>query len=163
MLILIWAKWILGGILFLACLMVAWLRVPPVPSRKQELDIAFDLAGIKPKELVIDLGAGDGRVLQIARDKYLARIMGWEINPPIWLLAKLRLGINTDVRMADLWKADVSDADVVVVFLMANLMDRAERQIWAKMKPGARLVSNAFRMPNVVPTEEIEGVYLYIK
>jgi SAM-dependent methyltransferase len=148
---------------FLACLMVVYLRVPPVPSRRQELEIAFELADIKPNELVVDLGAGDGRVLQVARNRYGARIMGWEISPPVWLLAKLRLGLGSDVWLANLWKADVSDADVVFVFLMAELMGRVESEIWAKMKPGARMISNAFKMPNVAPAEMRDGVYLYVK
>jgi len=151
------------GVLLLICLAVVWLRVPPVPSLKRDLDRAFRFAQIKSGEVVFDLGAGYGRVLQIARDRYGARIFGWELNPPIWFLAKLRLGWNSDIELADLWQAPVEKADVVFIFLMANLMDRAERQIWAKMKPGSRMVSNAFAMPGVKPDSEEEGVYLYIK
>ena len=52
---------------------------------------------------------------------------------------------------------------MVITFLMPKLMARVERDIWAKMKPGSRLVSNAFPLPTVRPNKSEGGVYLYIK
>lgn len=155
--------WILGGILWLALALTALLQVPPVPTRRKEMDIAFDLAKVVPGEIVFDLGAGDGRFLQRASSQYGAETHGWEIHPVMWLIAKIRLGWAADIRLANLWKADVSRADVVFIFLMARFMGRVEAELWSKMKPGARLVSNTFILPGVVPTEERDGVYLYVK
>lgn len=141
---------------------VGYLRVPPVPTRRQELDVVLELANIGLGERVVDLGCGDGVLLEKALSMG-ARIQGWEMNPFVWLLAKLRLGWSEDIRLANLWSADVGDADVVYTFLMPQLMTRVERDIWSKMKVGARLVSNAFPMPTVKPTKTLDGVYLYIR
>jgi len=139
------------------------LRVPPVPSRAIDLADAFGLAGIRPGERVFDLGAGEGRVLKQARDKYGARVSGWELNPVVWVLAKWQLGIASDMRLANLWTAPISEADVVFTFLMRDLMGKVEQEIWSKMKPGARLVSNSFVLPNVTPTATSGDVFLYQK
>lgn len=155
--------WVVGVILWLALALIALLQVPPLPTRKQEMDVAFGLANVQPGELVIDLGAGDGRFLQQAARRYKAVTQGWEIHPIMWLIAKMRLGWGADIRLANLWKADVSRADVVFIFLMARFMGRVEAELWSKMKPGARLVSNTFILPGVVPTQEQDGVYLYVK
>lgn len=156
--------WILTvALVWLGLAGVAYLGTPPVPTRKREMDIAFELAQLKSGELAIDLGAGDGRFLQVARDRYKALIRGWELHPLVWLLAKLRLGFDADVRLENLWRADVSQAEVVFVFLMPKFMGRVEEELWTKMKPGARLVANFFALPNVAPTASREGVHLYIK
>lgn len=141
---------------------VAYLGVPPVPTRRQELGVVMELAKIRPNDVVVDLGCGDGYFLERARSLG-ARIRGWELNFFVWLLAKIRLGWRSQVYWRDLWSADLTEVDVVYTFLMPRLMARVEREIWSKMKVGARLVSNAFPMPTIKPTKTLEGVYLYIK
>ena len=158
-----WLIFILVVLLWLIGIVVLLLGVPPKPSRQSELDQFFVLAKIRPGERVFDLGAGDGRVLQITRDKYGAQISGWELHPLIWLMAKCRLGKDSDIRLASLWGARVEEADVVFVFLMPMFMSKVQKIIWAKLKPGARLVSNSFPMLQEKPTESCGGVYLYVK
>ncbi len=147
------------GILLLLCVSVAFLRIPPVPTRRKEEEIIFELAQLQPGETFYDLGAGDGRLVQVAFKKYRAHACGWEINIPVWFVAWLQSGGK--VRLGSLWTAPVHKADVVVTFLMPSVMGRVEREIWPKLKPGARLISNAFPLPGVTPTASKEGVYLY--
>jgi len=142
---------------------ILWLGVPPLPSRRQKINQFFTLARILPNERVFDLGAGDGRVLQISRDRYQAKISGWELHPLLWLLAKWRLGGTADIRLANLWRAPIEEADVVFVFLMPRLMLRVQKLIWPRLRPGARLISNSFPLPDEDPQEIADGVYLYIK
>jgi cyclopropane fatty-acyl-phospholipid synthase-like methyltransferase len=51
--------------------------------------VALKLANLKPDEVLYDLGAGDGRVLFIARRDFGARAVGIEVGPIqgalIWL------------------------------------------------------------------------------
>lgn len=155
-------RWLFVALLLIFGITVWYLRVPPVPTKKKEIDIALRMSEVGEGDLVFDLGCGDGQVLAAARRRG-ARIAGWEMNLPVWLLAKLRLGFGANVYLGDLWRAPVDTADVVFIFLMPPLLSRVEREIWAKMKKGSRLVSNAFRLPNLVPAKEESGVYLYIK
>lgn len=161
--ILQWFGWIVVSLLGLVGLLILRLKAPPVPSLRRSIENGLWAAQIRPGELVVDLGAGDGRVLQTARDKYQARVIGWELNPVAWLLAKARLGWRSDVRLTNFWKASIDQADVVFVFLMPHLMDRVEREIWGRMKPGARLISNSFPLPNRKPTTHQGSAYVYVR
>jgi len=154
------------GIVFLIWLLavfMAFLRVPPLPTKAESLKDLFDLAKIKPNEVVVDLGCGDGRMLQIARDQYGAKISGWELNPVMWYLAKLRLGKKADIRMANLWTAPIQEADIVFVFLLPSLMSKVEKVIWPKLKPGTRIITNAFILPTTQPTTSKNKIYIYTK
>lgn len=155
--------WLALGLLWLTGALVLWFRVPPVPSVQQAIDEGLAVAQIKTGELVVDLGAGDGRVLQVAQNQYGARVEGWELHPVMWWLAKLRLRPNGKVHLANLWTAKIEDADLVFVFLMPKLMERVEREIWPRMKSGARLVSNSFPLPNERPVTQRGRAYLYIR
>lgn len=71
----------------------------------------------------VDLGSGDGRlVFRAAREQVFHRAVGYEINPALYLLAQTRRIWNysryrrvTTFYLADIWKVDLTDADVVVV------------------------------------------------
>ena len=161
----IW-QWIIWGIILLIWLYAVWmafLRVPPLPTKAESLKDLFNLAQIKPNELVVDLGCGDGRMLQIARDQYDAKIAGWELNPVMWQLAKSHLGKNADIKMANLWTAPIQEADLVFIFLIPSLMHKAEKIIWPKLKPGGRLITNAFTMPTLEPTASKNKIHMYVK
>jgi len=42
-------------------------------------------------------------------------------------------------------------------------MERIERDIWPKLKPGTRLVSRAFSMKGIRKAADSDGVFLYVK
>ncbi len=142
---------------------VVRLRIPPIPTRRKEQDIIFALAQLRPGQVFYDLGAGDGRLVHAAATVHRAKAFGWEINTVVGAIAWLRnIGV-ANITIGDLWKAPVSKADVVVTFLMPSVMQRVEKEIWPKLKSGTRLISNAFPLPTVKPTEVQGWVYLYEK
>jgi hypothetical protein len=155
--------WILVGLLWITGVLILWFKSPPVPSRRQAIENGLKAAGVRAGDLVIDLGTGDGRVLQAARDECGARIMGWELHPLMWLITKFRLGWDSDIKLSNLWKAPLGQADVVFVFLMPSLMARVEKELLPKLKPGARLISNSFPLPNVQPNVQLGRAFVYVR
>jgi len=119
------------------------------------------LADLKPGEKLYDLGCGDGRIAIMAA-KLGAKAVGIEINPLLYLLAKLasiRVP-NLELRWGNLYNVDLSDADVVALYLSPSGNLKLMKNL-KKLKPGARIVSYRWPLP-LRPAKQEEGVYLYV-
>lgn len=66
-----------------------FLELPYVAAKKKQVEAIINIANIKPGEIVVDLGSGDGRLLFAAARKGAIAI-GYEINPFLVLLTRLR-------------------------------------------------------------------------
>lgn len=125
---------------------------PWVPTYKKDIDRVFRLAGLKAGETFVDLGCGDGRMV-IEAAKRGARAVGYEIALPMIVTCLVRRkpsGARFVFR--DLFKADLSRADIVYLFgtpptLRGTLVEKLEREL----KPGARVLSYAFALDGWTP------------
>lgn len=151
----------------------AMIAVGPIPAHKKGIAMALELGDIKPGERFYDLGCGDGRVLVEAVKKYDCFGIGYDLVLPYCLLAKLRAKLSgksekIEIRMKNIFKSDIENADVVFCFLTPRLMEKIGEYIKKKeMKKGARIVSYAFSMKGYQPERKIEhtkdnwNIYLY--
>jgi cyclopropane fatty-acyl-phospholipid synthase-like methyltransferase len=153
----------LGAALVLAAILGATLTLisilwptrfgaPWLPSSRRDIRGMLALAGVEPDEVVYDLGSGDGRVLITAARDFDARAVGIEIDPLRMAWSRLRvrmlgLGDRVTVIWGNLFNEDVSDADVVVVFLRQDTNVKLLRKLQRELRPGARVVSNTFVFP----------------
>ena len=48
-----------------------------------------DAVPMKPGQLLVDLGCGDGRVLRMASKRYGVKTIGYEVNWMAYLIARL--------------------------------------------------------------------------
>ena len=152
---------------FFLCLpgIIALNSAPFVPTLKRNADAMLELAGIKPGMKVYDLGAGDGRLVERAARKGAAAV-GYEISFTLSLYFCLKKAVfrsKGKVIWGSFWGKDISDADVVLCFLMPRAMDRFKRKKYDTLKKGTRIVSNIFSMEGEKPVKQKAGVYLYIK
>jgi len=104
------------------------------------------LAETRPRDHVVDLGCGDGRIVVTAAKEFGARATGIEIDPirVLWAKAWIRLVGVADraaVHRANMYTVDLSDADVVVLFLSATSNFRLQDRLRRQLRPGARVVS----------------------
>ena len=139
------------------------------PSRHAIADATLQLAGVTKDDLVYDLGSGDGRIAIIAAQKYGARGVGVEIDSA--LIARARqnaqdAGVTDRVTFVegDLFKTDLSPATVVTLYLSGSVNRALEPKLKAELRPGARVVSQQFRMPTWTPDATIrpDGVELFL-
>lgn len=127
-----------------------------VPTSQTLVDRMLDMVGLTPQDRLVDLGAGDGRlVITAARRGATAR--GIEYNPDMVALSR-RLAAaegmagRVSLEEGDIFKSDFSNATVVTLFLLPDLNMRLRPTLLA-MAPGTRIVSNSFDMGDWLPDE----------
>lgn len=142
-----------------------------VPTPDGILDRMLAMAQVKPTDLVVDLGAGDGRMVIAAAKKYGARGLGVEYDKRLIAaadkaarLAGLRAG-QVKMLRADLFTADLRDATVVMLYLLPE-MNRKLRTKLLNLRPGTRIVAHQFGIPDWEPDEtswhERRAAFLWI-
>jgi precorrin-6B methylase 2 len=131
---------------------------PYVPTRTKICEMLVKSAALKPQETVYDIGAGDGRILIAAkRAQPGIRAVGFEIALAVWLLGKLRIllsGQNVELRLADAMREDLSDADVIFLYLGPEMMWRLQEKFDRELRPGTRVLSHFFKFPGKEPVRE---------
>jgi outer membrane protein assembly factor BamB/precorrin-6B methylase 2 len=126
---------------------------PFVPTPQDVVERMIEAAGVQRGERVYDLGCGDGRIVVTAAQRHDCRAVGIDIDPECVErtrenIARHSVGALVTVEQRDIFTVDLSDADVVFLYLSPELNERLLPQL-AKMKPGARVISHAFGIPGV--------------
>lgn len=146
---------------------------PFVPTGRSSVRKIMKIADVSPGEVFFDLGAGDGRFVRAAASAG-AMAYGFE---RVWLLTFFarclirlqKLSGRAFMRHESLFHADLHSADVVYTYLFPQAMAKLEAKALRELKPGARIVSRAFRFPNWQPSavhrlgKYDPPVYVYIK
>lgn len=128
----------------------------------------LELSGLRPGETLYDMGSGDGRVLIMAAADFEAHCVGVEVDPGRNWIAARRVrsaGVGDDIELvrADFFDVDVSEADVVTLYLRQPTNDRLEEKLARELRPGARVVSNTYTLPTLplIAADRKLRVYVY--
>jgi SAM-dependent methyltransferase len=163
----------LGLSLLIFVLALLWIVVPalyglpPVPTKPERIQKALKLANLQPNETLYDLGAGDGRVLFIAARDFGAQAVGIEVGPIqcalIWLRAVASgFGSKIQIRWANFYKANLSDADVVFVYATSKEIAKLAPHLETQLKRGARVVSISADFPEWEPQEFADRELIFV-
>jgi SAM-dependent methyltransferase len=157
-----WIIWGLAILLIFAYGFVLLFGAPYFPSLKPHMKAALELLDLKKGQTVYDLGCGDGRFLKAAAKKGLNAV-GYELNPFMfvysWLTTrKYRKQIK--VQWGNFWKADISKADAIFVFLLDKYMKQLDEKIKSSGKH-IKLASHTFEIPGKKAVAKEYGVFLY--
>ena len=130
-----------------------------VPTPQDVVDKMLELADIKKGDLVYDLGCGDGRIVVTAAKKTGCHAVGYDVDPERLRESRENVkksGVEGLVRIEekDIFKVDLSKANVVTLYLLPELNVRLIPQL-EKLKPGSRIVSHDFRMKGVKPDKVV--------
>jgi SAM-dependent methyltransferase len=149
-------------------------RSPDVPFQSSPKEVVLEmlkLANVSKDDVVYDLGSGDGRILIAAAQLYQARGVGIDIDPRRTregLANARREGVLNRIRFRteDLFKANITEATVVTLFLWPKVNLKLRSKLWRDLKPGTRVVSYVWDMGDWAPEKrtEVNGdpVYLWI-
>jgi SAM-dependent methyltransferase len=135
---------------------------PYVPTPQPVVEKMLQLAQVTSKDVVYDLGCGDGRIVITAAKEYGAHGVGVDIDPERIKESNANAkaaGVENLVtfRLEDAMKADVSPATVVTLYLLTSSNLQLRPMLTRQLKPGARIVSHAFMMGDWEPekTEQV--------
>jgi cyclopropane fatty-acyl-phospholipid synthase-like methyltransferase len=149
------------------------LREPDVifvPTPAEVVTAMLKLANVTSKDLVYDLGCGDGMIVTAAAKEFGARAVGIDINPVRVKEANERVakaGVTDKVKILneDLFEAKISDATVITLYLLQTLNEKLIPKLNKELKPGTRIVSQTFSMGDKYPAEktvEVAGRSVYL-
>ncbi len=130
--------------------------VPFVPTPAKVVERMLEIAKVGPNDVVYDLGSGDGRIVIVAARKHGARGVGIDIDPERIRQARANArsaGVSSRVefREGDLFKADLSGATVVTLYLLSSVNLQLRPKLLSELRPGTRIVSHAFDMGDWKP------------
>jgi len=147
---------------------------PFVPSPIEIIERMLESANVKRGDVVVDLGCGDGRILVTAVQKFGAKAVGIELNPKLVkeaseMIARLGLQNHAKVIRGDIFEADLSQADVVTLYLTTGSNEKLRPKLEQSLRPGARVVSHDYgiRGWNPIDVQEVfvhnrrHKIYLY--
>ena len=109
------------------------------------------LASVGPKDFLIDLGSGDGRIVITAAKEFGARGFGVDLNHELVELSrqyaeKMGVAHRASFSVKDLFMTDLNKADVVTLFLHPEVNLKLRPKLWSDLRPGTRVVSHDYHM-----------------
>ena len=159
----------MGKLAAVVSLLFCWLLpatgaqylAPYIPTPDDVVDRMLTLAETTSRDVVYDLGCGDGRIPIAAAKKYGARGVGLDIDPKLIDLARANAkaaGVErlVEFRVQNVLEADVSAATVVTLYLLSSSNERLRPMLQQQLKPGARIVSHAFSMGRTWPADKVD-------
>lgn len=152
-------QWIAIVLLLLPTLYAMMKGAPFVPTPMEQVRRMLKAAALKPGDTVYDLGSGDGRLVHTAARLYEARAIGYELSPLVWawsLFLRLFWRSKGELRFGNFWTQDLSDAKVIVCYLLPLTMAEVKLRLLPQLKPGTLLVSHAFQIPGWKPYKVLE-------
>jgi precorrin-6B methylase 2 len=116
------------------------------------------LACLKPTDRILDLGAGDGRILiEAKKHQPQAICIGYEGSYLVWLLGKIRIFLHCkepiNFHCSNFFEADLRSADVIFTYLSMQTMKKLLPKFEAELRAGTRIITHAFRIPGLIPAE----------
>ena len=138
---------------------------PFVPSKPSPIKTMVELAGVTLGTRVVDLGSGDGSILiEAARNGAVAT--GIEMNPFLipysrWRVKRAGMQDCVTVIRGNISDFPIQDMQVVFVYLLPKFLAKLKPRFASELKPGTRIVSNAFPIPGWTPVQKQNGVFLY--
>lgn len=133
---------------------------PYVPTPQYIVDRMLQMAAVTPKDYVIDLGSGDGRIVITAAKKFGAQGMGVDISEKLVDLAttnsyKERVNEHVKFVRQDAFKTDISKASVLTLYLLPKFVLDLRPKMLNEMKPGTRVVSHDYSLGDWDPDNSV--------
>ena len=143
-----------------------------VPLPKKTIKKMLKLAKVNKKDILYDLGSGDGRVLIIAAKEFGCKCIGIEKNFILYKISKYkvkkeRLENKVKIKNKDFFEEDLSKASVIFMYLSKKVVNRLKEKFEKELKNNTRILSAAHKIEGWKEVKKIKTghfySYLYVK
>jgi uncharacterized protein (TIGR03000 family) len=130
------------------------------PTPQNVVDALLRLGRVTKKDVLWDLGCGDGRIPMTAAREYGCKACGFDIDPERVTDSRAnarKQGVErlVTIEQRDIFTLDLSKGPTIVtLYLLPRLNARLLPQL-RKLPPGTRVISVAHRMADIRPDEQI--------
>ena len=134
------------------------LDVPYEPSSEEVVRAMLEIARVGEKDLVYDLGCGDGRIVIAAAQKKGARGVGVDLDPErikesLENARKANVADRVQFFQQDLFQTNIGNATVVMLYLWPEVNLKLRPKLFRELKPGTRVVSHSHDMGSWEPDQ----------
>lgn len=131
-----------------------------VPTPPKVVDRMMKLGGVSAQDTVFDLGSGDGRMVIRAARQHDAYGVGIEIDEELVAEARKnakKAGVTDQVefREQDFFKADISDATVLLLYLLPDKLEDLQPKLIDDLEAGTPIVTHDFRFHGWEPEKSV--------
>jgi hypothetical protein len=125
------------------------------------------MADVQLDDVVYDMGSGDGRTILMAMREFHATSVGIELNP-FWVfwtrvnVDRFRLSGQVNVVWGNFFNQDLSNADIVTLYLLQGTNDQLKRKFENELKPRTRVVSYDFTFDGWKPRKFDRRAHVYL-
>jgi cyclopropane fatty-acyl-phospholipid synthase-like methyltransferase len=153
-------------------------KTPYFPTPLTVAERMLRLGGLRSGEKLYDLGSGDGRFVILAAEKFRADATGIEYDEDLCRasLANIHgrgLEKRAHIIFGDIAAQDVSAAQVVILYLLPDSIERFRPMLERQLRKGTRVVAHDFPVrawtaaKQVLIEDDGEGrshtLYLYVR
>lgn len=131
-----------------------WWQMPKETIRRM-----YTLIGLKKKDIVYELGCGLADAMVIANREFDAKAIGIEIDPLRVLLAQRNVTkhhAQVTLIKENFFDVKLSDATVVIVYLVPKALGRLSPKLFRELKKGTRIISYRYAFPKEVSQKKLQ-------
>jgi SAM-dependent methyltransferase len=135
-------------------------EVPYVSTPPNVVAVMLAIAEVGPKDYVVDLGSGDGRIVIAAAKRYGARALGIDydrtlIDKSRETAAREGVSERATFLFQDIFTSDFRDATVVTMYLLPEVNLALRPRLLFDLRPGTRVVSHDWDMADWEPDRRL--------
>jgi len=162
--------WFILLVISLPIAYAAKIGAPTFATRKARIKDILRIANPKPGDIICDLGSGNGDMVRAFASIDRVEVIGFELSPVAYAISRISLALhrvkNARILLKNFFYARLCSADIVYCFLMPHSMQKLKGKFLRELKPGAQVISFAFKIEGWQPQNVLQGnglppVYFY--
>ncbi|MEM5879366.1 MAG: class I SAM-dependent methyltransferase [Candidatus Aenigmatarchaeota archaeon] len=137
-----------------------------IPLPKSTIRKMLKLAKVSKKDLLYDLGAGDGRVVIIAAKEFGCKAVGIERSALLAAICRWRIkraGLQDKIKIIEknYFDVNLSKAAVITAYLSKKQNEKLVPKLKKELKKGTRVVSASHIFPGLKEVKRIKTGHFY--